>query len=62
MNTIAERIYDYLKGFPPFNLLTKEQLLSYISVSEITLKVELTNKETNALHTQYIVFDIAKGC
>ncbi len=28
MNTIAERIYDYLKGFPPFNLLTKEQLLS----------------------------------
>lgn len=28
MNTIAERIYDYLKGFPPFILLTKEQLLS----------------------------------
>ncbi|APY07217.1 nucleotidyltransferase [Winogradskyella sp. J14-2] len=28
MNTIAERIFDYLKGFPPFNLLTKEQLLS----------------------------------
>lgn len=28
MNTIAERIYDYLKGFPPFNLLTKDQLLS----------------------------------
>ncbi|MCB0400001.1 MAG: CBS domain-containing protein [Winogradskyella sp.] len=28
MNTIAERIYDYLKGFPPFNLLTREQLLS----------------------------------
>ncbi|WP_138434115.1 DUF294 nucleotidyltransferase-like domain-containing protein [Winogradskyella algicola] len=28
MNTIAERIYDYLKGFPPFNLLTRDQLLS----------------------------------
>ncbi|GAB5563204.1 MAG: DUF294 nucleotidyltransferase-like domain-containing protein [Winogradskyella sp.] len=28
MNTIAERIYDYLKAFPPFNLLTRNQLLA----------------------------------
>ncbi|MBV7268025.1 DUF294 nucleotidyltransferase-like domain-containing protein [Winogradskyella luteola] len=28
MNTIAERIYDYLKAFPPFNLLNREQLLA----------------------------------
>ena len=49
--------YNFVK-----TIKTKEQLLSYISVSEITLKVELKNKETNALHTQYIVFDIAKGC
>lgn len=28
MNTIAERIYDYLKAFPPFNLLTKSQLFA----------------------------------
>ena len=28
MNTIAERIYDYLKAFPPFNVLEREQLLA----------------------------------
>ena len=28
MNTIAERIYDFLKDFPPFNLLPREQLLA----------------------------------
>ena len=49
--------YNFVK-----TIKTKAQLLSYISVSEITLKIELKNKETNALHTQYIVFDIAKGC
>lgn len=27
-NTIAERIYDFLKGFPPFNVLSKEQLFT----------------------------------
>lgn len=27
-NTIAERIYDFLKGFPPFSALTKEQLFT----------------------------------
>ncbi|ARV14747.1 DUF294 nucleotidyltransferase-like domain-containing protein [Polaribacter sp. SA4-12] len=28
MNTIPERIYDFLKNFPPFSMLSKEQLLS----------------------------------
>ena len=28
MNTIAARIYDYLKAFPPFNVLTREQLMA----------------------------------
>ena len=28
MNTIAERIFDYLKAFPPFNLLTRSQLFA----------------------------------
>lgn len=28
MNTIAERIYDFLKNYPPFNLLTREQLFA----------------------------------
>lgn len=27
MNTIAERIYDFLKDFPPFSMLTRDQLL-----------------------------------
>lgn len=27
MNTIAERIYDFLKNFPPFDVLSKAQLL-----------------------------------
>ncbi len=28
MNTIAERIYDFLKSFPPFSMLSHEQLLT----------------------------------
>ena len=28
MNTIAERIYDFLKHYPPFQMLEKDQLLS----------------------------------
>ncbi|MDY2586715.1 DUF294 nucleotidyltransferase-like domain-containing protein [Winogradskyella aquimaris] len=35
MNTIAERIYDYLKGFPPFNLLTRNQLFSISSSVDV---------------------------
>ena len=34
-NTIAERILDFLKGFPPFNLLPKETLF------EISTKIEI---------------------
>ncbi|WP_417870963.1 DUF294 nucleotidyltransferase-like domain-containing protein [Winogradskyella sp.] len=43
MNTIAERIYDYLKGFPPFNLLDKEQLLS------VSKSVDVIYLENNQL-------------
>jgi len=28
MNTIAERIYDFLKNFPPFSLLSREELFT----------------------------------
>lgn len=35
MNTIAERIYDFLKGFPPFDMLTNEQLLAVSKAVEI---------------------------
>ena len=42
MNTIAERIYDFLKGFPPFNLLPREQLLA------ISAAVDVIYLEKNA--------------
>jgi CBS domain-containing protein len=35
MNTIAERIYDFLKEFPPFKLLTKTQLLAISSAVDV---------------------------
>lgn len=35
MNTIAERIYDFLKGFPPFNMITNENLLSICKSIEV---------------------------
>ncbi|WP_298494836.1 DUF294 nucleotidyltransferase-like domain-containing protein [uncultured Algibacter sp.] len=35
MNTIAERIYDFLKAFPPFSMLTREQLLEICKAVDI---------------------------
>ena len=35
MNTIAKRISDFLKGFPPFDMLTKEQLFSVSEAVEV---------------------------
>ncbi len=35
MNTIAKRIYDFLKSFPPFDMLTEEQLLSVSKAVEV---------------------------
>ena len=35
MNTIAERIYDFLKGFPPFNMISVENLLSICKNIEV---------------------------
>jgi len=35
MNTIAERIYDFLKGFPPFSMLLPESLLSICKSIEV---------------------------
>lgn len=45
-NTIAERIYDFLKDYPPFNLLSKETLL------EVAKNVEIEHFEKDN-----IVFD-----
>ncbi|MCA0133471.1 DUF294 nucleotidyltransferase-like domain-containing protein [Winogradskyella alexanderae] len=35
MNTIAERIFDFLKNFPPFNMLSREQLLSICKAVDV---------------------------
>lgn len=35
MNTIAERIYDFLKAFPPFSMLTSVQLLEICKAVDI---------------------------
>ena len=35
MNTIAERIYDFLKQFPPFSMLSQEQLLSICEAVDV---------------------------
>ncbi|WP_340154215.1 DUF294 nucleotidyltransferase-like domain-containing protein [uncultured Winogradskyella sp.] len=35
MNTIAERIYDFLKDFPPFNMLDRNQLFSIAEAVEV---------------------------
>lgn len=35
MNTIAARIYDYLKAYPPFNLLNPEQLMAISTAVDV---------------------------
>lgn len=35
-NTIAERILDFLKNFPPFDVLENEQLLKIASNVKVT--------------------------
>ena len=34
-NTIAERVYDFLKDFPPFNLLSSKKLMQVASEVKI---------------------------
>lgn len=34
-NTIAERIYDFLKGFPPFSMLSKQQLIAICKAVDV---------------------------
>lgn len=35
MNSIAQRIYDFLKGFPPFNMISADDLLSICKSIEV---------------------------
>ncbi|MGB6269836.1 MAG: cyclic nucleotide-binding domain-containing protein, partial [Olleya sp.] len=63
-NTIAERILDFLKGFPPFDALSYEQLLAISSEVKV-LYLEKDNyifKQNETLHDSfYVVKDGAIG-
>lgn len=63
-NTIAERIYDFLKNFPPFDVLEKEQLLKIASNVKVTY-IEKDNfvfkQEENPHEHFYVVKDGAIG-
>ncbi|MDO9275950.1 MAG: DUF294 nucleotidyltransferase-like domain-containing protein [Lutibacter sp.] len=63
-NTIAERIYDFLKNFPPFDVLEKEQLFKIASNVKVTY-VEKDNfvfkQEENPHEYFYVVKDGAIG-
>ena len=63
-NTIAERIFDFLKNFPPFDVLEKEQLIKIASNVKVTY-VEKGNfifKQDEHPHQHfYIVKDGAIG-
>ncbi|MHB1197499.1 MAG: DUF294 nucleotidyltransferase-like domain-containing protein [Lutibacter sp.] len=63
-NTIAERIYDFLKNFPPFDVLEKEQLFKIASNVKV-IYVEKDNfvfkQEENPHEYFYVVKDGAIG-
>lgn len=63
-NTIAERILDFLKDFPPFNILNKEQLFTIASNVQVHYfekdKIVFTQEDTPHSHF-YIVKDGAIG-
>jgi CBS domain-containing protein len=64
INTIAERIYDFLKNFPPFDVLEKEQLIKIASNVKVTY-IEKDNfvfkQEENPHDHFYVVKDGAIG-
>lgn len=63
-NTIAERIYDFLKNYPPFDVLEKEQLFKIASNVKVTY-IEKDNfvfkQEENPHEYFYVVKDGAIG-
>ena len=63
-NTIAERIFDFLKNFPPFDILQKEQLFKISSHVKVTYleKDKVVFKQEDFPHDHfYIVKDGAIG-
>ena len=51
-NTIAERVADFLKRFPPFELVKKAELLEISKQVKITYleKGKIIYKQKDALH------------
>lgn len=63
-NTIAERIYDFLKNFPPFDILEKDQLLlisSNVKVTYFEKEKFVFKQDQNPHENFYIVKDGAIG-
>ncbi|MGS2726426.1 DUF294 nucleotidyltransferase-like domain-containing protein [Psychroserpens sp. BH13MA-6] len=63
-NTIAERIFDFLKDFPPFEVLTQEQLFKIASQVKVIYleKDKVVFKENEPVHEAfYVVKDGAIG-
>lgn len=63
-NTIAERIFDFLKNFPPFDILEKEQLLkiaSQVKVIYLEKDTYVFRQEENPGQNFYVVKDGAIG-
>ncbi|MCF6182951.1 DUF294 nucleotidyltransferase-like domain-containing protein [Lutibacter sp.] len=63
-NTIAERIYDFLKNFPPFDILEKDQLLlisSNIKVTYFEKEKFIFEQDQNPHENFYVVKDGAIG-
>ncbi|WP_439132740.1 DUF294 nucleotidyltransferase-like domain-containing protein [Polaribacter sp.] len=56
-NTIAERVYDFLKNFPPFNLLSSNKLYEIATQVKIIYleKGKLVFKENDDLHKDFYV-------
>lgn len=63
-NTIAERIFDFLKNFPPFDILEKEQLLkiaSQVKVLYLEKDTYVFRQEEDPGQNFYVVKDGAIG-
>ncbi|WP_271770299.1 DUF294 nucleotidyltransferase-like domain-containing protein [Aquimarina algiphila] len=63
-NTIAERIFDFLKDFPPFHLLTQEQLSNVSKNVKVVYlqKEKYVFKNNDEIHNHfYVVKDGAIG-
>ncbi len=63
-NTIAERIFDFLKDFPPFNVLSKEQLLTIsknVKVIYVENETYVFKQEEKPHDSFYVVKDGAIG-